>query len=81
MAGCKADSRQKKKTLITATYPQAEGLHQVAQRERDGEEEGGGVNTALTSYSEANHTGWHINIVLSAIAVGLVGMFAPHRGI
>ncbi len=56
--------------LIKATYPQAEGLQvQVAQRERDGEEGGGGVNTAQTRYSEANHTGWHINIVLKATAV------------
>lgn len=56
--------------LIKATYPQAEGLQvQVAQREGDGEEEGGGVNTAQTRYSGANHTGWHINIVLNAIAV------------
>lgn len=37
---------KKKKYLITATYPQAEGLHQVAQRERDGDGDGGGVNTA-----------------------------------
>lgn len=51
---------------------QVEGLQvQVAQGERDGEEAGGGVNTAQTSYSEANHTGWHINIVLSAIAVSM----------
>lgn len=47
MADCKPATRQdlQKKKLITATYPEAQGLQvQVAQRDGDGK--GGGVITA-----------------------------------
>lgn len=52
-------NKQKKK-LITATYPEAEGLQvQVAQRETEMEKEReGGVITAQTSYSDSNNTGF-----------------------
>lgn len=69
MTGCKAEARQRKSNLITATYPQAEGLQvQSARRESELEKEReSGIITAQTRYSDSTTLAAPIKIALRAI--------------
>lgn len=69
MTGCKAEARQRKNNLITATYPQAEGLQvQAARREAELEKEReSGIITAQTGYSDSTTLAAPIKIALRAI--------------
>lgn len=69
MTGCKAEARQRKNNLITATYPQAEGLQvQAAQREAESQKKKeSGIITAQTIYSDSTTLAAPIKITLRAI--------------